>query len=438
MVRRGLRPDDRGQSQGRLAVHEARDLADAVPGRRRIVNTGSIAGLIGLPTSSAYVAAKHGVLGLTKTAAMEYAEDNIRVNAVCPGYIETKMTEDTMRRRGARCMAMVPFRRMGKPEEIAEMVLFLCSDRAPISAAPVTTSTADTWRLTRRGAAVLRGRRSRVAVNGGNADGRQPTLDQPPAGSTWGDFGADDERGRLNLLTPEKVLQGIAEVKVGKTFCLSLPLDYPGGAILSPRRHPPVLKPTMRGDRPNMNYPLRCDDPTATDIVCDDQVILTLQYSTQWDSLAHVGQMFDADGDGSAEDVFYNGYRAGRDIIGPAYYDAQGNMTPCDEPQGARHLGVQNMAESCMQGRGVMIDLEAHFGRTGHIVSYDELMEVMRKDNVVVEPGDFVLFRTGFAEMLLEMNKQPDREKLMAGTCRRSTAAIQSCSNGSPTAAPSR
>jgi hypothetical protein len=239
-----------------------------------------------------------------------------------------------------------------------------------------------------------------------------PRWTNRPAGSTWGDYGVDDERGRLNLLTPEKVLQGIAEVKIGKTFCLSLPLDYPGGAILSPRRHPPVLKPTMRGDRPNMNYPLRCDDPTATDIVCDDTVLLTLQYSTQWDSLAHVGQMFDADGDGRAEDVFYNGYRAGRDIIGPAYYDAQGNMTPCDEPQGARHLGVQNMAESCMQGRGVMIDLEAHFGRTGHIVSHDELAQVMRKDNVVVEPGDFVLFRTGFAEMLLEMNKQPGRPDL--------------------------
>jgi NAD(P)-dependent dehydrogenase (short-subunit alcohol dehydrogenase family) len=95
-----------------------------------IVNTGSIAGLVGLRTSSAYVAAKHGVLGLTKTAALEYAGNNIRVNAVCPGYIETKMTEDTMRRRGEELMAMVPFHRMGRPEEIAEMVLFLSSDRS--------------------------------------------------------------------------------------------------------------------------------------------------------------------------------------------------------------------------------------------------------------------------------------------------------------------
>ncbi len=95
-----------------------------------IVNTGSIAGLVGLPTSSAYVAAKHGVLGLTRTAAIEYAPDKIRVNAVCPGYIHTKMTDDVMRRRGEQLLAMVPFHRMGEPEEIAEMVAWLCSDRA--------------------------------------------------------------------------------------------------------------------------------------------------------------------------------------------------------------------------------------------------------------------------------------------------------------------
>ena len=95
-----------------------------------IVNTASVAGLVGLPNSSAYVAGKHGVVGLTRTAAVDHAEDGIRVNAVCPGYIETPMTEDTMRRRGERIMARVPMARMGKPEEIAEAVVWLCSDRA--------------------------------------------------------------------------------------------------------------------------------------------------------------------------------------------------------------------------------------------------------------------------------------------------------------------
>jgi len=95
-----------------------------------IVNTASIAGLIGLATSSAYVAAKHGVIGLTKTAALEYADAKIRVNAVCPGFIKTQMTEDTMRRRGEVLLAQIPFHRMGEPGEIAEMVVWLCSDRA--------------------------------------------------------------------------------------------------------------------------------------------------------------------------------------------------------------------------------------------------------------------------------------------------------------------
>ena len=244
-----------------------------------------------------------------------------------------------------------------------------------------------------------------------------PRWQRRPDGSTWGDWGPDDERGRLNLLTPEAVLRGVAEVRAGKTFCLSLPLDYPGGNVVNPRRHPPELRPTVRNGKPNMTYPLRCDDPTATDVVCDDQVLLTLQYSTQWDSLAHVGQMFDADGDGQPEDVFYNGFRAGTDIAGPVLYDRAGNMTPNDRPQGARHLGVQNMAEACMQGRGVMVDLEAHFGRSGRIVGYEDLMGVFERDGIAVEPGDFVLFRTGFAEMLLEMDKRPDRQRLFASAC---------------------
>ena len=95
-----------------------------------IINTASILGLVGSASSSAYVAAKHGVVGLTKTAAADHAEDNIRVNAVCPGYIETPMTEETMRRRGERILARVPMARMGKAGEIAEAVVWLCSPKA--------------------------------------------------------------------------------------------------------------------------------------------------------------------------------------------------------------------------------------------------------------------------------------------------------------------
>src|ERR1051325_5411892 len=73
-----------------------------------------------------------------------------------------------------------------------------------------------------------------------------PRWKRRPAGSTWGDWGPDDQLGRLNLLTPDKVLKGIAEVKEGKTFCLSMPLDYPGGNIVNPRRHPPKLRANLR------------------------------------------------------------------------------------------------------------------------------------------------------------------------------------------------
>jgi len=95
-----------------------------------IVNTSSIAGLIGLATSSHYVAAKHGVVGLTKSAAMEYAQDGIRVNCVNPGYIKTPMTDDMMKTRYDEIIAKVPVRRLGNAEEIAEAVVWMCSDRA--------------------------------------------------------------------------------------------------------------------------------------------------------------------------------------------------------------------------------------------------------------------------------------------------------------------
>lgn len=95
-----------------------------------IVNTASIAGLVGLPTASAYAAAKHGVIGLTKTAAIEYAETGVRVNAICPGYVETDMTREVMQRRGDAILATTPMRRLATADEIAGCVCWLMSDAA--------------------------------------------------------------------------------------------------------------------------------------------------------------------------------------------------------------------------------------------------------------------------------------------------------------------
>ncbi|MFT3800574.1 MAG: cyclase family protein [Burkholderiaceae bacterium] len=236
-----------------------------------------------------------------------------------------------------------------------------------------------------------------------------PRWKQRPPGSNWGDFGPDDQAGRMNLLTPTKVLQGIAEVREGRTFCLSLPLDYPGGNVLNPRRLPPVLRPTLRDGRPNMNYRLFKDNDQQTDVISDDLVVMHLQYSTQWDSLAHVGSMFDADGDGIPEAVYYNGYRADEHVIGPASGDDAGAQSRSRaSTSNAVALGIQNMAERCVQGRAVMIDLHAHHGDARAVIGHDELQRIMDADGVIVEPGDMVCLHTGFAQRLLDMNRQPD------------------------------
>jgi kynurenine formamidase len=240
-----------------------------------------------------------------------------------------------------------------------------------------------------------------------------------PPGSNWGEFGPDDQRGRMNLVTREKVLQGIAEVKEGITFCLSLPLDYPGGNALNPRRSGPRIAATIRDGRSagkqNFCFPLGEDNADLTDVVSDDLVLLTLQYSTQWDSFAHIGSRFDADGDGKREIVFYNGFRAGEDVLPAA---AKEGSEPWARYEGtrAKALGIENLAEHGAQGRGVMLDLHHHFGRAHHAVSYDELMKLMDEDKVEVEKGDMVCLYTGFADVLLEMQKKPDA-KLLHQTC---------------------
>jgi NAD(P)-dependent dehydrogenase (short-subunit alcohol dehydrogenase family) len=99
-----------------------------------IVNTASIMGLVGSwSRSGVYNASKHGVVGLTRTAALEYAKSGIRVNAVCPGYIRTPLIEEALTSNPemeAQIVARHPVGRMGRPEEIAEAVMWLCSDAA--------------------------------------------------------------------------------------------------------------------------------------------------------------------------------------------------------------------------------------------------------------------------------------------------------------------
>ena len=101
-------------------------------GSGAIVNTASAAGLVGGRGMSAYVASKHGVVGLTKTAALEYAQQGIRVNCVCPGVIQTPMTKRGLNdpELRARLIASEPMGRVGTPEEVAEAVVWLCSDAA--------------------------------------------------------------------------------------------------------------------------------------------------------------------------------------------------------------------------------------------------------------------------------------------------------------------
>lgn len=224
-----------------------------------------------------------------------------------------------------------------------------------------------------------------------------------PEHSNWGDFGDDDQIGRLNLITPERRRKAAEEVIEGLAFCLSLPLDLPGGNLLLPERLPPArtIAPMPAGHH-FVNFPLAVQNEHWTDFVCDDAVTIYTQYSTQWDALSHIAEAFDADQDGEAEIVYYNGYRAGTDVVGP-----EESRSP-----GARKLGIEHMAETCVQGRGVMVDLHARFGTRRKFVGYDDLMRVMEADRVVVETGDMLCVHTGWAQAIADLKGNPDAATL--------------------------
>jgi hypothetical protein len=219
---------------------------------------------------------------------------------------------------------------------------------------------------------------------------------QRPAGSNWGEFGADDQLGRLNLIGPAEVVAAVGEVREGLTFSLSLPLDVPRSGVLNPRRRPPRLHPSEKDGKRFFNYPLGRDVNGATDVISDDHVTLSPQYSTQWDALGHVNSLFDADGDGVPETVGYNGFSVG------SGEGARGEFV------GARALSIAPMAARGVQGRGTLVDLFHHVGRERKAVGYDALMRVLEADRVELRRGDILCLHTGLAQLALTLGEHDD------------------------------
>jgi kynurenine formamidase len=230
------------------------------------------------------------------------------------------------------------------------------------------------------------------ALSGGNK-----RWTRRPEGSNWGDFGPDDQVGRLNLITPEMRRAALAEATEGRCFPLSLPLDYPGwGHEENAPRQPPRLFARQWGNE--VGYNVR----TGKVIGSDDHVVMSLQYSTQWDSLAHVGLMFDVDGSGVEVPVYYNGWRAHEHIVSPER----------DRPPCAHKLGIENMALTGVQGRGVMVDLVREYGRGRTMIGYDKMMRAIEAQKVEARKGDFLLLYTGYGDAVMAMNRQPDEHVL--------------------------
>jgi len=212
-----------------------------------------------------------------------------------------------------------------------------------------------------------------------------------PPGSNWGEFGPGDQLGRLNYLTDETTLKAAQEIRVGKRFCLSLPLNVPVTDATNPRRKPPILKPVVRDGHTAFNLRVDTFDCGSTQVVSDDAVLLYNQHSSQWDSLAHIGGVFDADGDGVEETVQYNGHR----IVDDTGEGVYGEL-------GARNLGIEHMARHCVQGRGVLLNMKKHFGNESRPVSYDGVMRMLEADGIEIEIGDIVCCYTGYADKLIE------------------------------------
>ena len=166
----------------------------------------------------------------------------------------------------------------------------------------------------------------------------------------------------------------------------------PGRRIQNAYRRAPRLFVRNWGDE--LLYNMR----VGRAICSDDHVVMSLQYSTQWDGLAHCGAFFDVDGSGAESPVDYNGWRAHEHIVGPV-----GDGPPC-----AHKLGIENMAITGVQGRGVLFDLVRTFGPGHRRIVYDDVMRVIDEQKIDVRRGDFPLFYTGYGDAVMAGRRQPD------------------------------
>lgn len=233
-----------------------------------------------------------------------------------------------------------------------------------------------------------------------------PRFQRRPDGSNWGDFGEGDQLGTLNHLTAEQRLAAVAEIRTGISFSLSLPLDVPRAPVLNPRRKGPVIEPAQKNGVPVYRYPLERDTPGATDVISDDRVSLSPQYSTQWDALAHVGSMFDARGDGLAQPTGYNGF-----CVSDAPTDADSQNF-----KGTHHLSITPMARHGIQGRGVMVNLRRHFGDAPRKVTLQDLLKIFEADRISVRQGDVLCLHTGLADLALTL-ADDELERLKTSCC---------------------
>ena len=224
-----------------------------------------------------------------------------------------------------------------------------------------------------------------------------PKTLQKPLGSNWGRWGWDDTVGTLNLITSEVRKSALrTSVRTGDAYCLSLPLDVPRGVVLNENRLPPVIRPNLRYGAPNFQVDLSLYLEGTSGVLSDDLAVLHLQYSTQWDAIAHYGVPFDADGKGEKL-YFYNGF-TGASTKGPKAVEDAGFGLKTTSHLGP--LSVDAISQVPLQTRAILVDLERAYGRDAGVLGWNEIEQELSRMQVDVRQGDVLLVRTGFAGAL--------------------------------------